>query len=66
VLAVRLSLIAERDLEQIGDYIAMDNPELALRAASHGRYLLLYSLNEDCVLVERVIHGSRNLKSLPQ
>ena len=89
-MQVIFSPAAEQDLEDIGDYIARDNPARALtfireirehcrsiviapraaplwpelgdniRMVPHGRYLILYSLLDDTVRVERVLHGARD------
>ena len=35
-----------------------------LRQAVHGRYLILFSLEKDGVVIERVLHGARRLEDL--
>jgi toxin ParE1/3/4 len=85
---------AEADLEDIGDYIAEDNPlrarsftielrerckriadmprayplrpEIAsdIRALVMGNYVILYSAHADHVLIERIVHGARNIEEL--
>jgi toxin ParE1/3/4 len=85
---------AAEDLEEIGDYIARDNPKRAvsfvdeieqhcyrvaeipqafperediapgLRMAVHGKYLILYGIQNDTVRVERIVHGARRLSDL--
>ena len=50
--AVIFSVKAEHDLEQIGDYIAEDNPHRAL--------LFVRELRDQCrknVSIERILHG---------
>jgi toxin ParE1/3/4 len=37
----------------------------SLRMAVHGRYLIFFTPLDDGVLIERVVHGARNLKDLP-
>jgi toxin ParE1/3/4 len=89
---VVFSPAAECDLEEIGDYIAADNPHRAIsfireirehchliasapkaaplwpelgdnvRMAPHGRYLILYTLDDDFLRIERVVHGARDLR----
>lgn len=41
-------------------------PEIAdgLRRLPIGRYLLFYSVREDVLVIERVLHGARDLKAL--
>jgi toxin ParE1/3/4 len=89
-----LAALAEADIEEIGDFIAQDNPRRAvtfvrelreqcaklgpqpglgaarpefgegIRLWPHGRYVILYSVRDDHVLVERVLHGARDLDGL--
>lgn len=89
-----LTALAEADLEEIGDYIADDNPLRAvsfihelrkhctklanmpkayplrtslapgIRIAPYGHYLVLYSDHAEHVLIERVLHGARNIEDL--
>ncbi len=89
-MRVAFSPAAERDLEEIGDYIARDNPVRALsfireirehcrlisdapraaplwpelgdnlRMVPHGRYLILYSVLDDHLRIERVLHAARD------
>lgn len=35
-----------------------------LRQAVHGRYLILFTLEKDGVVIERVLHGARRLEDL--
>lgn len=35
-----------------------------LRQALHGRYLILFTLEKDGVVIERVLHGARRLEDL--
>jgi len=90
-MKLRLSPLAEHDIENIGDYIAQDNPRRAvsfteelyqqclsisespdiyrerpelgekIRACSYGRYLIVYSIHDIEVRIERVLHGSRDI-----
>lgn len=94
-MRVVLSNQAEIDLEEIGDYIAADNPARAVsfvhelrvhferiaqtplaypqrpelgdgvRCCTHGNYLILFIPDEGEVFVARVVHGRRDLGSLP-
>lgn len=89
-MQVVFSPAAERDLEEIGDYIAQDNPIRAVtfvreirehcqviaaapraapvwpelgenvRMTLHGRYLILYTLAETVIRIERILHGARS------
>lgn len=93
-MRVVFSPAAERDLEEIGDYIAQDNPTRAvsfireirehcgllasspraaplwpelgenLRMVPHGRYLIFYTLFEESLRIERVLHGARDRSGL--
>jgi toxin ParE1/3/4 len=93
-MRVELSRRSELDLEQIGDFIARDNPRRAvtfvrelraqcnllglqpemgaarpeygsgIRIWPHDRYAVLYSVRDDHVLVERIVHGARDLDAL--
>jgi len=42
-------------------------PELGpgIRAAAKGKYLILFRIDENIVLIRRVVHGARNLGSMP-
>jgi toxin ParE1/3/4 len=44
-----------------GSYPERDDISPSLRAAAHGRYLLLYRDLEDEVRIVRVVHGARDL-----
>lgn len=85
---------ADADLEEIGDYIAEDNPvraksfvaelrqrcrriadmprayplrpEIAsdIRTVATGNYVIFYSVQADHVLIERIVHGARNIEEL--
>ncbi len=35
-----------------------------MRLAVHGHYVILFRIRADCVSVERVVHGARNLVNL--
>jgi len=91
---VALSRRIETDLQEIGDYIAMDNPIRArtfieelesqmdsigrnprgyrlrpdlgpeVRLAAYGRYVILFRIMKDYVLIDRVVHGARDLTRL--
>ncbi|GAB6909758.1 type II toxin-antitoxin system RelE/ParE family toxin [Desulfosarcina cetonica] len=84
---------AEFDLEEIGDYIARDNPSRAvsfiqeirdlcakltaspeayplrrelgqdIRMVAFRRYLIFYTAG-DCIRIERILHGARDIPSL--
>ena len=36
----------------------------ATRATLHGKYLILFTLNNDLIDITRVVHGARNLENL--
>ena len=89
-----LSPLAERDLEEIGDYIARDAPlraisfirevrERCARIASaplaaplrpelgegvrmvvFRNYLIFYRAESDCLRIERILHGARDVQDL--
>lgn len=93
-LPIEFSERAEADLEDLGDYIALDNPRRAVsfvrelrarcdrlaerprahrlreefgpgvRGAVHGSYIILYVERHGILLIERVIHGARDLDRL--
>ncbi len=52
---------ARRLAEWPGSYPTRDDISPGLRAAVHGRYLLLYREIEDEVRIVRVVHGARDL-----
>ena len=84
---------AAQDIQEIGDYIARDNPRRAVtfvgelrarceaivlqplaaplkpeygdgvRMVPFGRYLIFYAATEEVVLIERVLHGARDLEA---
>jgi len=41
-----------------------DDLVAGLRQAVHGHYLILFTADEDGVVVERVVHGARRLEDL--
>lgn len=41
-----------------------DDLAQGLRQAVHGRYLILFTADEDGVVIERVLHGARRLNDL--
>lgn len=41
-----------------------DDLARGLRQAVHGRYLILFTLRADGVVIERVLHGARRLEDL--
>ena len=47
---------AVADLEDMGDFIAMDNPA--------GAYLILFRTRDDGVEIVRYVHGARKLHGL--
>lgn len=85
------SIPAELDLEEIGDFIARDNPRRAVsfvhelrqrcqaiadmpfaaplreyfgegvRIVPFGRYLIFYTVQQDKIRIERILHGSREI-----
>jgi toxin ParE1/3/4 len=90
---VWLSPRADRDIEDIGDYIAADSPARAVtfvaelrmrclsladvaegyppirpghawRRALYGRYLILFTIDDGAVRIERVLHGARDVDAL--
>lgn len=52
--------IAERPLA----YRRRDDLAVGLRQAILGRYLILFTADEDGVVIERVLHGARRLEDL--
>ena len=85
---------AEHDIEDIGDYIARDNPSRAIsfiqevrarcikitmapeaaplrhelgegiRMATLEKYLIFYTLDNESVRIERILHGAHNILGL--
>jgi toxin ParE1/3/4 len=85
------SPLAELDLEDIGDYIARDNPPRAvsfirdireqcakitsmpqaaplrhelgegIRMVPFGHYLIFYTVSDESIRIERILHGARNI-----
>ena len=49
-------------------YIYRLRPDIGsdARVAVHGQYVVLFRIDGDSVLVERVVQGNRNLSSLPK
>ena len=41
-----------------------DDLAKGLRQAVHGRYLILFTADDDGVVIERVLHGARRLEDL--
>jgi toxin ParE1/3/4 len=41
-----------------------DDLAKGLRQAVHGRYLILFTLDSEGVVIERVVHGARRLEDL--
>jgi len=41
-----------------------DDLAKGLRQAVHGRYLILFTLDNEGVVIERVVHGARRLEDL--
>ena len=92
--ALVISKEAKADLEQIGDYIALDNPKRAVsfldeltvkcrdiaqfpesypcfedlsetaRIAPYKKYVLIYTIHDDFISIERILHGARDIMSL--
>lgn len=88
------SPLPEFDLEEIGDYIARDNPSRAvsfiseirgrcakimenpagaplrrelgegIRMVTFGHYLIFYTIGDENVRIERILHGARNISAL--
>jgi toxin ParE1/3/4 len=91
---VTVSRLAESDLNEIADYISLDDPRRALsfteelaarffdigerpmsfparpewginkRSAVHGRYVIIFRVNDDHVEILRVAHGARDLDEM--
>ena len=75
---IRFRPRAIADLEDIGDYIATDNPAAAsaligrnrkalrpdTRSFPVGHYVLFYRPTSDGIEVIRVLHGARDVQSL--
>lgn len=94
MIPVRLSPRAAADLDEIGEYIARDNPARAvtfvdelsavcghiaehpeayrtrddllpdLRMAIHRHYLILFRILPTEIRIERIVHGTRDLRLL--
>ncbi|MFM8748453.1 MAG: type II toxin-antitoxin system RelE/ParE family toxin [Aestuariivirga sp.] len=90
-MRVAFSPRAAHDIEEIGDYIFLDNPQAALkfiaglrarcarlsssplggaarpelgenlRSVPFGRYVIFYTPLPDQILIERVLHGARDI-----
>ena len=59
-IAERFKLIGENPrLYQLRPEIRPD-----MRLVAHGHYLIMFRILADCVSIERVVHGSRNLLDL--
>jgi toxin ParE1/3/4 len=56
----RFRIIAERPRS----FPSRDNLVPGLRSAVHGRYLILFRIEEDFVRILRVVHGARDLPRL--
>ena len=89
-----MSRQAEKDLAEITDFIALDNPERAdsfedelieharqigrapfayverselqpgLRSCTHGAYVIFFTVDEEGVRIESILHGARDLGPL--
>jgi toxin ParE1/3/4 len=78
-LPVEFSVRAEADLDGVADYIAFDNPRRAVsfvgrsrarcariaeQPRANGSYLILYAARRGMLMIERVVHGARDLDRL--
>lgn len=93
-MRLELGPFVEGDLEEIGDFIALDNPARAVsfvreirkrfrviaenplifhlrpeigedaRLSPHGRYVILFRIDNEAVRIERVAFGGRELPNL--
>ena len=59
-----LEATARKAADRPRSFPARDEISLGLRAAVHGRYLLLFRELEDEVRIVRVVHGARDLGAL--
>jgi toxin ParE1/3/4 len=50
--------------EQPRAYRRRDDLASGLRQAVHGRYLILFTVGEEEIVIERVLHGARRLEDL--
>ena len=56
--------VCARIAAQPAAYRRRDDLAKGLRQAIHGRYLVLFTSDEDGVVIERVLHGARRLEDL--
>ena len=59
-----LLALCARISERPQAYRRRDDLASGLRQAIHGNYLLLFTVDADGVVVERVVHGARRLEDL--
>jgi toxin ParE1/3/4 len=56
--------VCVRIAERPAAYRRRDDLAKGLRQAIHGRYLVLFTSDEEGVVIERVLHGARRLEDL--
>jgi toxin ParE1/3/4 len=59
-----LEVKARQTTERPGSFPAREDISAGLRAAVHGRYLLLFREMDDEVLIVRIVHGARDLQRM--
>lgn len=59
-----LLVVCARLAERPKAYRRRDDLAEGLRQAIHGRYLILFTPDEDGIVIERVVHGARRLEDL--
>jgi toxin ParE1/3/4 len=56
--------VCVRIVERPRAFPRRDDLAKGLRQAVHGRYLMLFTADDDGVVIERVLHGARRLEDL--
>ncbi len=59
-----LLTVCARIVEQPKIYRKRDDLAEGLRQAVHGRYLILFTVTDADIVIERVVHGARRLEDL--
>lgn len=59
-LADKIRTVAERPMS----FPARFDWQIGLRAATHGRYHIVFRVEDNCVIVLRILHAARNLPDL--
>jgi plasmid stabilization system protein ParE len=61
---IQLLPAARKDLFEMGAYIATDSYEAAIRFLVVDSYLVFYVIQRTAIKIRRIIHGSKDLKSI--